>query len=146
MTIENALRHYLLQQNEVRNVLGNHIYAGRIPRGERPVIAALITRMSTQRYNDLSGEDGIVSPTLEIEFVSKAGNAPALALKAAEQVRLKVSCYAGTWGPAIDLIYVHSCTVERDVMKEPVWQDDEWSFSYSMDLRVTHSQTAVATP
>ena len=148
MTIENALRHYMLEQKEIRNVFGNHIYAGRIPQGETPAIAALITRTATKRYYDLAEEAGIVTPSLNIEFVTKANNGAALAMRAAEQVRLKVSSYRGNWGPAHDQIMIHSCAVELDVMTEPVFFADgsRWTFTYSMLLRISHEQTSVPTP
>lgn len=149
MTIEAALRHYLRQQTSITDIVDIHIYAGRIPQGERPVMAIKIMRLSTERYYALAEELGIVSPIVELEFVGRDDHAAAIALRAAEAVRLKVSSFKGVWGPVGDQITVNSCTVERDVMAEPVWSqlgDDRWTFTYSMDLRITHQQTAIATP
>lgn len=147
--IEKHLRHYLLSKKSIRDVVGgNHVYAGRIPQGEKPVIAILITRASTERYYELAEEAGIVSTTLELEFVTAHSHGAAKAADAAEQVRLVLSSYRGNIGAESEQVYVHSATIERDFMPEPVRIEgsDRWAYTYSMDWRITHNQTAVATP
>lgn len=148
--IEKQLRFYLLAQATVSAVLGTkHIYAGRIPQkvadDSTYTVALVLTRSNTTRYYDLPGEDTIVQSNIDFEFRASQGTPPATIDAAFEAVRLVLSGYRGDMGDVGDVVKVHGCTIERDLMPEPVKLtdgSDRWTYTYSADFLITHAQAA----
>ena len=143
--IERALRDHLLGFKEIRNVIGEAVFAGRVPPNKRPAIAVKLRRVTTSRYNDLAGEPDMTQTVVQVDVMSRSVGADSHVSKVAEMVRLATSarCYRGYMGKAPNTLYVHSSVIERDAMElptSPVDANNGWQFQLSSDLRFVHEQ------
>lgn len=139
--IERALRHYLLSKREIRNLVSQHVYAGRIRQGVDPTLSVLITKVGTLREYTLAGESDVVTSTISLEVMSTTDSGHSKVIELAELARQSLSGLTGLIGSAGYQVDIFSCHVERDVMPEPEHiSGSEFAWVYSLDLRILHSQ------
>lgn len=109
MSLETALRAYLLADAAVAAAVGGRVYPRRLPQG--PAFPAIVyQRVDTRRGHDMSGPDGLPRPRVQI--TTWAGSVQA-ATDAAALVRKRLDGFRGAWGG----VTVGSCLCvgERDI-------------------------------
>ena len=131
-------------RTELRGLVGLRMTLGRRPQGQTGP-AMTIRRVSTiNRFNDLPGEDGMVTAVVDCNFWTKADSVPigTIITMGEDLLRRAITQYRGAMGD----LYIHGCTIERDGMGLPTTPadgSDNWSFVYSMGLSITYAQTPV---
>ena len=156
MIIEEAIKTFLTdatdgdQTQSARNTarsaiasdIGLRVYLGRRPQGSTGP-AVTLRRVTSQRYDDLAGEDGTVQHRVDVNVWTKRDSVPpAKVCDIADNIRQALGQYRGTMGD----VTVLGVTLERDAMEiviPPRDGSDDWSFVYSMEFKLTYGQTAV---
>lgn len=109
MSLETALRTYVLADAAVAAAVGARMYPRRLPQG--PTLPALAyQRIDTRRLHDLDGPDGL--PRARVQIAAWAANVQA-ATDAAAAVRERLDGFKGAWGDV--QIGACLCVAERDL-------------------------------
>lgn len=109
MSLETALRAYVLADPAIAAAVGQRMYPRRLPQG--PTLPALVyLRVDTRREHDMDGPDGLPRPRVQV--TAWAANVQA-ATELAALVRVRLDGYRGAWGD----VTVGSCLCvgERDL-------------------------------
>ncbi len=109
MSLETALRTYVLADATVAGLAGARMYPRKLPQG--PTLPAIAyQRIDTRREHDMAGPDGLPRPRVQVACWA-ASVAQAADLAAAVMERL--DGYRGAWGS----VQVQSCLCvgERDL-------------------------------
>ena len=133
--IEREIKKYLHASANIRNVVGNRIYAGRA--GMNVAGAMLIVRnITSQRFYSLANEVGTKESTLQIDCYDDSATK---AYDLSELVRNRLSGYAGAAGDAT--LYEATIISERASTESPENKSDRWVFLYSTDYAIFHDST-----
>jgi hypothetical protein len=109
MTLETALRSYVLADATVAALAGTRMYPRRLPQG--PTLPALVyQRVDTRRLHDFDGPDGL--PRARVQIAAWAANVQG-ATDAAALVRARLDGYRGAWGDVE--VGACLCVAERDL-------------------------------
>ena len=109
MSLETAMRAYVLADAAIAAVVGQRMYPRGLPQG--PTLPALVyLRVDTRREHDMDGPDGLPRPRVQV--TAWAANVQA-ATELAALVRVRLDGYRGAWGD----VTVGSCLCvgERDL-------------------------------
>jgi hypothetical protein len=130
------LRTYLLDDEDVRHVVAERCYAGRVPEGVKGavIVLQLITR---QHHYHLGNEADVVEPTVQIDCYEATS---ALAEELAEHVRNRLSgCRGATAG---DMTLQTAIIIsDSSSTEEPRDKSDRWIYRVSVDYQIFHSQS-----
>ena len=109
MSLETALRAYMLADAAVAVAVGTRMYARKLPQG--PTLPALAyQRIDTRRQHDMAGPDGL--PRARVQITAWGANVQA-ATETAALVRGRLDGYRGTWGDVT--VGACLCVGERDI-------------------------------
>lgn len=109
MSLETALRAYVLADVAIAAAVGVRMYPRRLPQG--PVLPALVyQRIDTRRLHDFDGPDGL--PRARVQIAAWAANVQG-ATDAAALLRERLDGYRGAWGDVT--IGACLCVAERDL-------------------------------
>jgi hypothetical protein len=109
MSLETALRSYVLADVAIAAAVGVRMYPRRLPQG--PTLPALVyQRVDTRRLHDFDGPDGL--PRARVQIAAWASNV-AGAWELANAVRARLDGYRGAWGDVT--IGSCLCVGERDI-------------------------------
>lgn len=109
MSLETALRTYVLADAAIAAAMGARMYPRRLPQG--PVLPALVyQRIDTRRLHDFAGPDGL--PRARVQIAAWAANVQG-ATDAAALLRARLDGYRGAWGDVA--IGACLCVGERDL-------------------------------
>jgi len=109
VSLETALRAYVLADPAIAAAVGQRMYPRRLPQG--PTLPALVyLRVDTRREHDMDGPDGLPRPRVQV--TAWGANVQA-ATELAALVRVRLDGYRGAWGD----VTVGSCLCvgERDL-------------------------------
>ena len=109
MSLETALRAYVLADAAIAAAVGQRMYPRRLPQG--PMLPALVyLRVDTRREHDMDGPDGLPRPRVQ---VTAWGTSVQMATDLAATVRERLDGFRGAWGA----VTVGSCLCvgERDL-------------------------------
>jgi len=140
---------YLRDVRQIKNIVGDHIYAGRIPKSRSPKFALLLRTIAMQPDYNLASEFGAAQPTVQIEGLSSQPGADQKIVELMDYCRLAMNTY--TAGPAwmgtdATRVWVTGCQVARGAMSTPVPDVDasnQWIYRRSLDVTITHHQDVV---
>ncbi|MCA9232502.1 MAG: DUF3168 domain-containing protein [Planctomycetales bacterium] len=133
--IEKDLKTYLQASAAISDVVGTRIYSSRVAQGIKGALIVL-RNITSQREYTLTGEVGVKLSTVQIDAYDQTSvKAQALA----EKIRNRLSGYAGAAGD----ITIQAATIiaERALRDTPVDASDQWTFRYSMDFDIWHTQS-----
>lgn len=131
----------------IATVSGN-IFSGRRP-PDQVGRALTMRRLTTDRWNDNSGESDLVRPIVTIEGWGKGDSAPFDIPKLMEQLRRALTHYRGVMtDAATNQAFVHNVAIVRDAMPLPSSPRDKetkagWTFRSSMDVQLVHDQMEI---
>ena len=109
MSLETALRAYVLADAAIAAAVGQRMYPRGLPQG--PTFPALVySRVDTRRLHDLDGPDGL--PRARVQ-VTAWGSSVQAATELAALVRKRLDGYRGAWGDV--MIGSCLCVGERDL-------------------------------
>ena len=109
MSLETALRAYVLADAAIAAAVGQRMYPRRLPQG--PTLPALVyLRVDTRREHDMDGPDGLPRPRVQV--TAWGANVQA-ATELAALVRVRLDGYRGAWGAVA--IGACLCVGERDL-------------------------------
>ena len=141
--IETGLREYLLSQTSVSGTIGHRIYMNRRPADvDSRQLSIVLDRLSAGRIYSLLGEVDAAQPIIRLSIVSDHPNASYKVYSLFEAVRLLISGFRGEWGD----YEVLGCTFTTEGVDQfpPVDKSTDFTFSYGVDMRITHRQGEVA--
>ena len=94
MSLETALRTFVLADAAVTSLAGTRMYPRKLP--QTPVLPAIVyQRIDTRRMHDMAGPDGLPRPRFQVTcWASNVGDAVTLAAA----VRGRLDGYRGAWG------------------------------------------------
>jgi hypothetical protein len=109
MSLETALRAYVLADAATAAIVGQRMYPRGLPQG--PTFPALVySRVDTRRLHDLDGPDGL--PRARVQ-VTAWGSSVQAATDLAAAVRKRLDGFRGAWGAVT--IGACLCVGERDL-------------------------------
>lgn len=109
MSLETALRAYVLADVAIAAAVGVRMYPRRLPQGP-PLPALVYQRVDTRRLHDFDGPDGL--PRARVQIAAWAANVQG-ATDAAALVRARLDGYRGAWGDVE--VGACLCVAERDL-------------------------------
>ena len=109
MSLETAMRAYVLADAAIAAVVGQRMYPRRLPQG--PTLPALVyQRIDTRREHDMDGPDGLPRPRVQVTAWAASVQT---ATDLAAAVRERLDGFRGAWGDV--MIGSCLCVGERDL-------------------------------
>lgn len=143
--IERALQTFLRNDDDIRDIVGQNVYAWNLPQGVKgPCI--LLTQISTlERYYSNVNEVDLVAAVVQIDMYE---DRPSSVRRLAEHVRNRLSGYYGgiehlSDDGGLTTTTVATCKILRDqpLAELPLDSSDKWRYRYSADYLIHHSQS-----
>jgi len=133
--IEKDIKKHLHASSNIRNVVGNRIFAGRAGQTARGALL-IVRNITSERFYSLSSEVAAKSSVLQVDCYEDSA---VKAYDLSELVRNRLSGYRGTAGDA----EIHDTQIvsERAYTEKPENKSDRWVFAYSFDFAILHDST-----
>ena len=140
--LETALHDKLVANDTIRDQVGEHIYAGRLPQGVTATRYIVLSDFDSQPEYHVGGDTGVSTSTVQIDLWAHDPGGFGVLKKddptsVGEQLKATLSGQRFTEGS----IHVKSCTIVRDdtVSERPIDGSDNWRRRRSFDFRIIHS-------
>lgn len=141
--IEKIVREYLLDDDDVRDIVGSRIYVGYVPGGVTGAVIVL-RKISTERTYHLLNEAGARADVVQIDCYDETGTQ---AYQLSEIVRNRLSGAVTQSVSYLEGDYttgqIHYAWIinERELAEEPENASDRWTHRYSVDYEIGVSQS-----
>ena len=142
--IERIVRTHLLDDDDIRNVVGQRVFANYLPIDSKGP-AILLRRVSSNREQTHAGEPAVVESIVQVDSYERTAS---YCWELFELIRNRLNGYSGdvTWlgtgGSQITTTIGHAWILRENALTDsPRDASDRWVERISADFTISHSQT-----
>lgn len=137
MTLEQALRDFLVGDTDITNDVGRSIYLGRRPNDSPAFCVTLQQSRSSSHEYTLDAEDSHFRPMVAVEIFGRGTLDTKIVARIAKNIRQRINTLPGLMGA----ITIDDFSIESDGWAEPdrpADGSDKWYFRWAIDIEFVY--------